>query len=125
MWLKYQLCHAHGYGAAEYVEVNDVFGAEEMKCEIRVNEADGIREPRWELLDELPIDVLRSKVNYAQRQVAADIARLDSLGEQLAKRETPLLTFAHEVALGTFTSDELRPAALRAIKASRQLPRAF
>ena len=37
----------------------------------------------------------------------------------------PLLTFAHEVALGTFTSDELRPAALRAIKASRQPPTAL
>jgi hypothetical protein len=64
-WLKYQVSYACGLGLAEYVEVADYGTVEEAKNEIIAEHYDGIRMPHFEVLEELPPEVLEEKIREA------------------------------------------------------------
>jgi len=68
-WLKYEICYKHGYAKPEYVEIDPRYDLDDLKNEIKFGpdgDPDGIREPRWEVVEELPLDVLIAKVNEAE-----------------------------------------------------------
>ena len=70
-WLKYEICYKHGYASPEYVEISSDRDLDDLKYEIRNGpdgDPDGIREPRWEVLEKLPDDVLLQKVMAAERR---------------------------------------------------------
>lgn len=81
-WLKYQHCYAHGYGPVEYIEFTADDQLDDLKYEIRNSydsDRDGIREPKWEVLDELPIEVLREKVIEAESHFKSTQSHLTRL----------------------------------------------
>lgn len=84
-WLKYELCHAWGYSEPEYLEfVDDV---DEAMEEIRA-QTDMLRSPRFEILHELPIDVLQRKIGEAEAAAKGWARQVDRLRAQLALRQS-------------------------------------
>lgn len=84
-WLKYQASYAHGHGPAEYVEFNLDDEAEYMKDEIR---GTLIREPKFEILDQLPVEVLAAKVRHAHAMMSSWLNQHNRLNKQLTKQLT-------------------------------------
>lgn len=80
-WLKYEICYAYGYAPPEYVELLSL-AVDERKREIREAEGDGLREPRWEVIDALPPEVLEEKVLQAERSIQGLVAYRDRLISQ-------------------------------------------
>lgn len=82
MWLKYEESHAAGYYPAVYVEFDPLGAVEDLKAEIIAAAYDGVRTPRFEILENLPPEVLEQKIKYAEEQLCHWVNEYNHLTKQ-------------------------------------------
>lgn len=82
-WLKSQTAHAHGLSSPVYTYIKGQ-DLEDVKYEIRHGpdgDRDGFREPKWEVMENLPPEILAKKIKEAESNVASATRWLAMLRE--------------------------------------------
>lgn len=87
MWLKYNLCYANGYGPDEYARITseDPNHLLEMKDEIEREEGDGLRKPRFEVVQYLPREERLRRLAHAKTTLRSWEREIERLRDEEAE----------------------------------------
>lgn len=86
-WLKCVPVFKHGYGQPEYRELESPDWVDDAKYEMRneFGDPEGLREPKWEVLDVPPEDVLREKLKRATDDYEGAARRMARYAGEIGK----------------------------------------